>query len=356
MSLIINVDELIRLYAEPGRGYTDKEMASRFGVGREAIFKQRRELKKEFGDDFFIKTEHGRYRIDSETFISHIKVTWGEALILYLATRRLSRSTRLPKRPVQNALSKLAAALYKPMTERLVRAAGDIPEHPEEKKRQEILTILLRGWSEQLKVHIRYRSLSSSQEKKHTISPYLIEPSPWSDSVYVIGASNVMTEVTPFQLERIEKATLSTEPFEVAPKFEEETLFKYTWGIWFSNKEPEMIKLRFNGAEAIRRLKESVWHPEQKISDPDEYGRVTWSAPIAEWREMLPWVRSWGADIEVMGPEDLRNTLTDEAKKLAEIYGWKVGWEGGSRLRHRATARDRLLKSLNKNEQDDLDG
>lgn len=324
MSKIIDIGELIRLYAEPGRGHTDQEMANRFDVGREAIFKQRRELKKEYGDDFFVKTEHGRYRIDSETFVSNIKVSWEEALILYLATRRLSRNTRLAKRPVQNALSKLSTALYKPMTQRLVRAAGDVPEHPEEKRRQEMLTTLIRGWSERLKVHIHYRSLTNTQVRKHTISPYLIEPSPWSDSVYVIGASNVMTDVTPFQLERIEKATLSTESFEVDPKFEEETLFKYAWGIWSSDKEPEMVKLRFSGREAIRRLKESIWHPQQEISDPDEYGRVIWSATIAEWREMVPWIRGWGADCEVLGPEELQETLVGEAKAMAEMYGWYV--------------------------------
>jgi hypothetical protein len=98
MSKFVDTEELIRLYAEPGRGHTDQEMADRFGVGRDAIFKRRRDLKKEFGDDFFTKTDHGRYRIDSETFVSNIKVSWEEALILYLATRRLSRSTRLAKR------------------------------------------------------------------------------------------------------------------------------------------------------------------------------------------------------------------------------------------------------------------
>ena len=41
MAKLIDNDELIRLYAEPGRGYTDEEMGRRFGVGRDAIFKRR---------------------------------------------------------------------------------------------------------------------------------------------------------------------------------------------------------------------------------------------------------------------------------------------------------------------------
>jgi len=318
MTKSIETDALIRLYAEPGHGYTDLELAEHFEVGREAIFKRRQKLKDDGYE--FNETERGRYRLDSETFVSHIKVNWEEALILYLATRRLSRSTRLPSRPVQNALGKLATALYKPMTERLVKAAANVPKHPAEAQRSSVLTELIRGWSEHLKVHIRYRPLQSDQMTRHTICPYLIEPSPWSDSVYVIATSNVMDGYVPFQLERIENATLSTEPFTIDPKFEEETLFKYTWGIWSGSGKPEPVRLKFTGPAAIRRLNESVWHPNQTISQPDENGHVIWAAPIAEWREMLPWVRGWGAECEVLGPEGLREEIKGHLWKMTQTY------------------------------------
>ncbi len=319
MSRLIEDDELIRLYAEPGRGYTDQEMGDRFGIGRDAIFKRRKKFKEDYGDDFFVETERGRYRIDSQTFVSNIKVSWEEALILYLATRRLSRSTRLPKQPVQNALSKLSTALYKPMTERLVRAASDVVKHPEEEKRQEILTTLIRGWSEQLKVHIHYLALNNTTPKKHTICPYLIEPSPWSDSVYVIAKTNATDVITPFQLERIVKAALGTEPFEVDSKFKEETLFKYTWGIWYSDKQPETICLRFTGKEAVRRVQESVWHPDQETELQDD-GSLIWEAPIAEPQEMLPWIRGWGAHVDVERPDELREKVKAGVWEQAQVY------------------------------------
>jgi CRISPR-associated endonuclease/helicase Cas3 len=97
-------------------------------------------------------------------------------------------------------------------------------------------------------------------------------------------------------------------------------------------------------------LQESVWHPQQHISAPEKHGHVIWEAPIAEWQEMLPWIRGWGADVEVLGPGELKEILINEAKKLAEQYGWKVGWEGGSNLRHRGTARDRFLSGLGQKE------
>jgi len=49
-----------------------------------------------------------------------------------------------------------------------------------------------------------------------------------------------------------------------------------------------------------------------------------WSAPVAEWHEMLPWVRGWGSDCLVLAPETMRETLMGETKAMAERYGWHV--------------------------------
>jgi CRISPR-associated endonuclease/helicase Cas3 len=39
---------------------------------------------------------------------------------------------------------------------------------------------------------------------------------------------------------------------------------------------------------------------------------------------MVPWVRGWGADVEVLEPKEFRETMIGEAKALAEQYGWFV--------------------------------
>ena len=78
------------------------------------------------------------------------------------------------------------------------------------------------------------------------------------------------------------------------------------------------VKLRFN-RDAAKRVKESIWHPLEKVEDTEDGGCI-WSADVAEWREMLPWVRGWGADVEVLEPKELRDSLTREAQELAELY------------------------------------
>ena len=53
-------------------------------------------------------------------------------------------------------------------------------------------------------------------------------------------------------------------------------------------------------------------------------GSLIWRAKVAEPQEMLPWIRGWGADVEVLEPEDLRERMVGEARRLAEAYGWQA--------------------------------
>jgi hypothetical protein len=53
-------------------------------------------------------------------------------------------------------------------------------------------------------------------------------------------------------------------------------------------------------------------------------GSLIWRARVAEPQEMLPWIRGWGADVEVVGPKDVRERMMGEARRLASVYGWEV--------------------------------
>jgi len=49
-------------------------------------------------------------------------------------------------------------------------------------------------------------------------------------------------------------------------------------------------------------------------------GFLIWRAQVAEPQEMLPWIRGWGADVEVLEPEGLRSKLENEVRSLAGLY------------------------------------
>jgi len=307
--------EMERLYTQ--QAFTDIEMAARLGVDRTTIYKDRTALETEHP---FSEVETGRYKIDRTRYLSGIKVSLHEALALYLAERRASRQTRISQPHVASALEKLAIALKQPMTERLVKAAGEVLRQSAQPERILVLETLARAWVDQQKVRIVYHPLRGKRALTYTVSPYLIEPSLWSDGTYVIGHSDVHNDVATFKIERITQADLLLERFTIPTTFDDQTLLKYAWGIWLSDEEPVTVRLKFTGHEAVTRLKESIWHPQQQplFDTPD--GGCMWAAPVAEPQEMLPWIRGWGASVEVLEPKELREAVTSEIRRMASRY------------------------------------
>ncbi len=317
MSRAQRLREMERLYME--RAYTDKEMADTLGVRRETVYDDRITLETE--DEIpFVQVEHGRRRIDRTKYLSNVRVNLHEALALYLAVRRVSRQTQTAQPHITRALEKLALTLKQPMTERLIRAAGKMAKQPGEPARVKVMEDLAQGWSLRQKVRIHYDALTASQEKVHIICPYLIEPSNWSDAIYVIATSNRLSKPTPFNVARITQTFVTSEPFELPEDFDEQELLRYAWGIWTRDRAPEIVKLKFTGVEAVKRMRETIWHPLQNEPQRADDGGWIWQAPIAEWKEMLPWIRGWGADCEALEPKELREALEQETKKLARVY------------------------------------
>jgi len=314
------LQEMERIYTQHRGGLTDIELAERLGVDRTTVYRDRVELECRVP---FQEIEHGRWAIDRMRYLSSIRVNLTEALALYLGARRTSRHTRTGQNHVVSALEKLAAALKQPMTERLVEAAAAISDQDPQPERVAVLRTLAQGWAEHVKVRITHRTLRARRAMTYTISPYLIEPSLWSDGTYVVGHSDVHNGLATFKVERIERAVLTTERFTPPDDFDEQELLKFAWGIWYSEEEPVTVRLKFTGHQAVRRLKESIWHPDQKISD-NEDGSCVWEARVAEPQEMLPWIRGWGANVEVLAPKELRDRMTGESRRLARRYGWQV--------------------------------
>lgn len=309
--------EMERLYME--RAYSDVQIAERLGIDRTTAFRYRKELSSGDNPLPIEQDETGKWKINRERYLSQVRVNLYESLSLYLAARRATQQSRLAGKHAANALEKISIALRQPMTERLVKAADKVLAAKVDPLRVRIFETVARGWAERIPVRIHYRALQRDKARPHRIHPYLIEPSTWSDSVYVIAYSETDDLIIPFKIERIEQAALSTGRFDIPPDFDEDQMLKHAWGVWARDGEPVIVRLRFKAGSAARRLRESSWHPLETVTDTEDGGCI-WEAPIAEWREMLWWIRQWGADCEVLAPQALRKQMEREVHKLAKIY------------------------------------
>lgn len=270
--------------------------------------------------------DQGLIYIERTAYISTIRLKLHEAVTVFLAGRLLARYSDKPNAHTVEALDKLGLALGGVMptlgqhiTSTSATLRGRLPKQVSEHQR--VLERLTEAWAGGKKVQLWYRPLQARKAFQHTFAPYFLEPSGIGYSIYAIGMAEPPNQLRTRKLERIERVMLTDEPFEVPTDFDPNRLLAGAWSIWFDeNDQPTTIRLRFSGAQALRRMGETCWHPSER-REHDAEGRLVWAAEVDEPQEMLPWIRGWGADCEVLEPTDLRAKIKGELRRQMRMYG-----------------------------------
>lgn len=308
------IQEMARLYVQ--KAWSDQELAARLETTRSNIYKIRTDMEKEkypiYNDGY------GKYRIDPTNLVNTITLKPEESLALFIAGRRLQQQTRSAQKMVVSALEKLAPALNKPLTQGLFDAAKQVLDQEEDHAQGEVLSKLIQAWINQTVVQITHR-VAHGQDRTYRVHPYTIEPAIWGDGLYLIGYSEFHNGIATFKTSRISRVSnATTEAFQIPDDFDVHQLLEQAWGIWHTDQTAETVRLKFS-RQVTPRVKETIWHPSQTIKDEPDGGCV-WQAEIAQIREMLPWVRGWGSDVEVIEPDALREQLQSHTRRLMKLY------------------------------------
>ena len=76
--------------------------------------------------------------------------------------------------------------------------------------------------------------------------------------------------------------------------------------------------LRFSPTVATR-VQEATWHASQRVQG-EEDGSLTWRATVAGTIEIRLWILSWGDDVEVLEPPELRADVTATMRRSLARY------------------------------------
>lgn len=305
------------LLAHPA-GYTQAEIAKRLGVNRSTINRYFPELPKHIYVD-----DDGRWKLDRDCYLVNVRFSLDEAMAVHLAARLLA--TRMERQNPHSAaaLRKLGVAieaLAPRISAHMLQSAAviDDPNQKQDPNFLRSLEVLTRSWGLLRKARLWYRDAKGRIEE-HVFAPYFIEPYAIGQSVHVIGWSWPQDDLRTYKVERIERIELLAETYAIPADFDPQELLKDAWGIWFTGEPPVEVALRFSPRVAAR-VGETRWHRSEQVT-PQPDGSLIWRARIAEPQEMLPWIRGWGADVEVLEPPGLREKMVAEARKLAAVYG-----------------------------------
>ena len=306
-----------KLAQRPG-GCTVRELADTFEVNKTTILRDIL-LLETMGAK--IERQGRRYVLDTRGLLHAVKLSIDELLAMYLAVRLLSRHSDEHNPHVVTALEKLADALKErsPLIARHIQhAALAVRSRNIRQEYVEALEVLTQAWAEGRKVHLRYRSYTKNETTERTFSPYFFEPSGIGFACYVIGYDDLRNELRTLKVERIYETHLTTESFTIPEHFNPQQLLASAWGVIWRDEGEIEVQLHFSPS-VVRRVKESTWHHSQRIDDlPD--GSCIFTVNVGSTKEILPWVRGWGASVEVLEPATFRQDMIEEVFQMVHMY------------------------------------
>ncbi len=318
-SRAIRLTQLQHFLHKNPHGLTTKELAGLCGKTVRTIQRDILLMQTELHIPVDKKPGGDRYVITGTYLLPPVSLSLYEALVVFLASRLVIRQTDEDNPHVRSALNKIAATLPSPLSQQLKQDAGYLGNKTTAKTDIRIFEQLALAWGTRKRVKISYQSLQRTAAKEWLLDPYFIDMTGTGYSTYVIGkAKDAERErITTFKLDRIKEIELLDEEFEIPRELDLSKLLGNSWGIMWG--EDINVKLKFSSS-VTRRVKESVWHPTQTVEDlPD--GGCLLTVNVGSTLEMTPWIRGWGADVEVLEPKALREDFKRWARELNRMYG-----------------------------------
>lgn len=246
-----------------------------------------------------------------------------EAMVLYLAARLFVKQSDQRNEAAENVLVKLADILSNDMglSEDIHHAALQLAQRPVVEGYEDAFRTIMRAYIHRRKVEIVYHPYRGGPFTTK-FAPYLLEPSAIGFATYAIGHSSVVDALRTYKLERIKHAKLLINEEYIIPRdFPGHELLANAWSIYHGDETTRVV-LRFHPSVA-RRVQETNWHPSQVLAwdEPDQRFLLA-TFELANTTDLKPWIRTWGANCEVLEPDQLRDEMTGEARQIAETYGW----------------------------------
>jgi len=293
-------------------GLSVAELTSQLSVNRRTIY---RDIEFLSAQGIPLWQEGGRFGLNRTRYLATVRLSYQEAMALVLAGLLLARTLDERNPHVIAALRRLATTLPDFPAEHLKRAAERVEAYRYNSTQVAVLETIAEGWGNGRKVKIAYRSPRSGELRYRVIAPYALEPT--ASGIYIICHDKWADAIRTFKLARLESAQLVDDTYTIPADFDPEAHLASSWGIMTGEQVSEVV-LRFTEA-AKPFVVERQWHPSQHIEDMPDGGCLL-QVQVSEPLEMQPWIRSWGAQVEVVAPEWLRERIAEELQRAAEQY------------------------------------
>jgi CRISPR-associated endonuclease/helicase Cas3 len=312
------IKQQVWLIVQRNRGIRTAEIADRLNLDRRRVQNYLAELREEGKID---QEGWGWFSLEFRgPRLFRFELSPEEVITLYLGARLLVKQHDQRNEPAETALRKLAAVLRSdaPIGGEIERVADELAQRGRDPLYQSVFRTIAHAYAYRKQIDLVYAPLGK-QPFETRFAVYLIEPSLVGAATYIIGHSSIAGEVREYKLGRIQAAAMTQEPYEIPVEYQGLEVLRQAWSVIGGEAKTEVI-LRFS-PQVLERVQETRWHPLQETSpDPEKPGWLRWQTRVPSTLDMLPWIRGWGADVEVVEPEELRKALEREVRRMAEVY------------------------------------
>jgi proteasome accessory factor B len=306
------------LFAHPD-GMRPKDIAERLGMSVRNVYRDLKALDGEVGLPTW--SDEGRWGILESAFLLPLKLTLSEAMAVFLGARLMVRYADKYDPDLGSAFEKLAASLPETLRDHVSRSLDVLQDAPIDADFIDHVRQLTRAWAERRVVEIDYEGAAyegrPGERSRRTVQPFLIEPSLQTHALYLIGWDEDRGAMRTFKIERIRDVRVTPRGFEPPEGATLERDLRRGWDI-IADQPPVEVVLRFSSAVADR-VRETTWHPLQS-TDLTGDGTLLWRSTVSGVLEIRLWILSWGDDVEVLEPADLRDQVRDMLERAAARY------------------------------------
>ncbi len=296
------------LLSQHREGMRPRDIAERLGMSVRNVYRDLRALEEEV--ELPTWSEGGRWGVLGSAFLPPLKLNLQEAMAVFLAARLMVRYADKYDPDLGSAFEKLAENLPPTLRGHVQRSLDVLQQAPHDPTFTRHVHDLTQAWADRRVVEIEYEGAAyegrPGERSRRTIQPWLIEPSLETHALYLLGWDEDRGGMRTFKIERIREVRLTPRQFEPPESGTLERDLRRGWDI-IADQLPVRVVLRFAPAVADRVL-ETRWHALQETERlPD--GALRWSTTVSGTIEIRLWILSWGDDVEVVEPSELREQV-----------------------------------------------
>lgn len=325
---LVKILKAVEILARPG-GATMDELREGLDVDRRTAYRLRdtlEELNFPIFEDTSSLDGRKRFRFDDSYLkklpnlhIPDLNLSLAEVIALYFirGNTRMYKGTDIEQN-IEAAFAKLDAFMPDRMAEQVDKVKTLFTVSTKFTKdysdKQNIIDTLTDAVFRRLTCTVQYHSFHDDQTKQFRIDPLSFFER--DGGLYLFTRTTDYGHIRVLAVERIIGLDLSTEIFSPPDQFDPEALLEKAFGIVYG--DPFELKLGVT-AETARYVKERRWATDQTITEQPD-GSIIFFIKTSGWFEVKRWILSFGSQVEVLEPQEMRNAVRLELAEAVAKY------------------------------------